>query len=1128
MEKEEYEPPFTEKELIFIYDKMKNNKNGNLERKEFKNAINKEYNTLNKIHDLIKKMKLTLDDLMFRMDIGINDYSKDINFWEFKSKIKNINSDYSNNFIESLYIELVGDLDKNINIKFLLDSLNVYQNSKFLNINKESFIKNFISNIRSKIDYNALKDSFEKEDKNFSGKISKAKFCIIINKYIKDFDEEDIMKFIRFSKISENPTCEVEYIKFLNMIYYDPNLDPFLLAINELNKVYITEANKNLNNLISIINSKNNSNKNFVEIKTLYSYLIEKLKNKNKDDQITKNLICKFDVDCDGKISLEDLRAILERYSNTDFFKYENDAKSININLYPEQILSEKEFKAVVRKIKENMQKKNIAEGGLFKLLDENKDGFINNYEFNKNIEEIIELNQSLKDKFFNYLDGYKNGMIDLNTFLTRFKEFKGDNIVQNDTDIENIILNKLDEYILKNINKLCDWEIFNLMDKDLDGIISLNDFKLFIINELGILESRINDFKLERVMQCISLSKNLNITFADIKELIQKIISNQKNNSSSVDLKEIFKETNEMNLSKEKKNEDWIIQLIEKLGLYINQKFENVENFFKKYGHTEENKLKFENFKTFLEENFDCFKGYNLTNDEIITLYNSMDSQKKNYLTLEDLKNKLEIFDFYRKMHNDIKNFLYNNFQDFFAAFEYFLPDEDFSSIISSINKKNNENDLVNNQNNNNIKGLTLKNFYDGINNIFPGKYSNEILLKYIKKYFNIDPEENNLDNKNPKLITFNQFLSTYYGVISSSDDFIKNKHKINKTTRKVLLRPFSRKFDKIKKTNSTGNMTYKTILIKSLNDNSFSNAKNILQKLISKFDGDPLYKIKRIISNSPDTNLKNNIYDFMNKFRNNNYMCNEFQLKNLIRQLNIGLSNIEIDEILKRSGKTYNGLVNVKDFYKYVIGKDKNKSKIEENISIILSEIKQLLYKYYSNPKLAFMFHDKGQTNKINFNKFKGIIIELYTKEQKAIPNYVLLKSCYDFIDLRKDGVIDLIEWCNVFSKMSGKLDLFKGLQNKKVFKELKKWEMSDNIIDIYKNIYKNRKIISLRAKNVSFGSFIKEDILINILKENLPNYKLSNNQWKIIAQIGTKDTKGFVNFDYFMNIIESFAKK
>ena len=85
-----------------------------------------------------------------------------------------------------------------------------------------------------------------------------------------------------------------------------------------------------------------------------------------------------------------------------------------------------------------------------------------------------------------------------------------------------------------------------------------------------------------------------------------------------------------------------------------------------------------------------------------------------------------------------------------------------------------------------------------------------------------------------------------------------------------------------------------------------------------------------------------------------------------------------------------------------------------------------------------------------------------------------------------------------------------------------------MSDNVIDIYKDIHKNRKMISLRAKNLGFGSIIQEDILINILKENLSNYKLSNTQWKIIVEIGTKETKGFINFDYFLNIIESCVKK
>ena len=49
---------------------------------------------------------------------------------------------------------------------------------------------------------------------------------------------------------------------------------------------------------------------------------------------------------------------------------------------------------------------------------------------------------------------------------------------------------------------------------------------------------------------------------------------------------------------------------------------------------------------------------------------------------------------------------------------------------------------------------------------------------------------------------------------------------------------------------------------------------------------------------------------------------------------------------------------MINIKDFYKYVVERDKNKIKIENSISITLSEFKQLLYKYYSNPKLAFIF--------------------------------------------------------------------------------------------------------------------------------------------------------------------------
>ena len=1151
LQQEEYEPPFTENQLSFIFEQMKNNKLGDLDRHEFRKAIITEYNALYHLQDDIKKMKLTLDDIISMLALSKDEFSKNINYWQFKENIKRIESHYSNEFIESLYLELVGDLEKDINIKYFLDLLNVYQKKEFFKINNESFVKNFFINIRNNIDYHTLKASFEKEDQNFSGKISKSSFCNIISNFIKDFTNGDLIKLIRLTKIAENLTSEVEYIKFINMVYYNQNLDAFLLAVNELNEVFIKEANKNLKQLIGLINNCKYDENNFITIDRLYIFLTEKIKTKFENtyikisEPITKSIICKFDVDSDGKISLEDLKSILLRYINTDFFKYENNSESFDVNLFSDRILSDQDYRDIVKKMKENMKKKNISEVGLFKILDENKDGFINNYDFNKGIKCVIELNPSISDGFFNYLDRYKNGMVDLNTFLSRFKEFKLEKIVENNNDIEIIILEQLTEYFLKNMDKLNDEEFLVLMDKDCDGIISLEDFKYFVINELGIFKSQINDFKLERVMQSISISKNLNITLADINEFTNKIKINKKPNSHYIDLKEIFKEENNLNLSKNKKNKDFIIQLIEKLGLYISQKFENISNFFKIYGNTEENKLRFEDFNKFLEKNLECFEGFNLTKDEILSVFGSLDSQKKNYLTFEDMKNKLEIFDFYKKMHFDIKNFMVNNFRDNFDAFNNFLPIENsFSQNSISLLKNNNDKTEANksdikkiNNKKNLIKGLSIKHFYDGINYIFPKKFSNEVLMTYIKKYFFNTKEgeiSNDDENYKDKLITFSKFSLLYYGIICLDDEFNKYKMKFNKnrTTRNSIIKTISNRCDKIYKNKSTGNIDYRHNLFRSRNElldlHPIHNPEISKGKIIIPYDKNPLYKIKRIISSSPDTNLIRNVRDFMKRFKENNYICNEFQFKNLIRELNIGLTNIEIEDILKRSGRTYNGLINIKNFYKYIITKDKLKAKIGDSISIILSDFKQLLYKYYSNPKLAYIFHDKDQTNKMDFTKFKSIIIELYTKEKKPIPNFVILKNCYDYIDLRKDGFIDLVEWCNIFSKITGKLDLLKGLENKKEFKELKRWEVSDSIIDIYKNIYKNRKMISLRAKNVCFGSFIHVDSLINILKENLPNYKLTNAQWKIIVEVGTKDNKGFIDFDNFMNVVDNCVQK
>ena len=1208
---EPYNPQFSEKQLEFIFNKMDTNKDGRLDRKEFKYAVTKENNALLKMQDIVKRLRLTEEDLAYRLELEKNVEDKYLNFYQFKAKMKKMDGYYTNEFIEGLYIELVGSLDKPINCKYLLDSLNVYKKGQFSKSNNDTFKTNFIANIQKVVDYHTIKAAFEKMDKNFSGKISKPDFCKVINLFTKEFKDEDIMKFVRIAGLTDTQTYEVKYCDFINMIYYNEKLDNFLLCVNEIKKLCESVGN-DIKKTINILNG--NDGTNYVIVDKLLSYLKSKIEteefNPLIDIPITKTLICKFDLDSDGKISFEDLRGILQRYANTAFFKYENSDKGQNVNLYASDYLTDEQFKAIVREIKSTMKKKNITEVGLFKKLDEDNDGFINNYEFNKNITEIVDISPPIKDRFFNYLDCYHNGMVDLETFLLRFKEFRSNEvIVNNNNTIENIILDELSKFISKHAHKLNDVEIFSLIDKDSDGIISLEDFKYFVIDSLGISKIEFNDYKLERVMQSISLSKNKNIGLGDIREFMNKSLANGIN-SYYVDLKETFKETANQNLFRGKKNTEWITQAIERLGMYITEKYDGAEKFFEKFADTKLNKFKLEHFIHFHENNYECFHGFNLTRDELLAIFTSLDSQKKNYLTLDDLKNKIELFDFYRKMHLDIKNFLNSNFPSQIDSFKFFLPTNinkmnkpggtGLMAIDSSTQKMKRGNSfnrtftkgfdrtfdtggIINSQasgnllkssfklnkvNQNNKKLLTYltkKQFFDGINVLFPQKYPTDTILRYMKKYFNINIDKSNLNNDSEKKITFSQYVFVYYGKVCNDNDlFFGNLNKDNNSTNNLSNTTLSNLANKrhTKVSNTRTSITARCLsAFDELNTknnlgrvpqahNLYPNEEEIIgphplvhmdhpleylahEKLITPFDDDPLEKVRRVIVSSPNQNYVDKMKKFLDEHKITGGICNEFEFKNMLKNLYLGLTNIEIDDIIRRSGKTYDGKLNMNDFFKFVTSKDKNINKAANNLSITLSEIKQLLYKYYSNPKLAFTFIDSSQSNLMDFEKYRTIISELYKREDRPIPNFALLKNTYDYIDLRKDGMIDMVEWTNAFGSMKGKLDAIKpkNSEHKRQLKKLRRWETSNDVINIYKEISKNRKMIQQNIKETSFGTnctIIHEDNLIRVLKDFFPYYKLTNTQWKMIVEIGDKDTQGFINFDTFIKLVENCARR
>ena len=124
--------------------------------------------------------------------------------------------------------------------------------------------------------------------------------------------------------------------------------------------------------------------------------------------------------------------------------------------------------------------------------------------------------------------------------------------------------------------------------------------------------------------------------------------------------------------------------------------------------------------------------------------------------------------------------------------------------------------------------------------------------------------------------------------------------------------------------------------------------------------------------------------------------------------------------------------------------------------------------------------------------------------------------------------DVKIDSDEWSTIFSKTEGSLDK-KGNSEKKI-KDLRNWEVTDDVIKIYKLIAKNRKIIKEKFKLFSVVNnclLIHSKDLINILKEVLFGIELNNYQWKLITSIGKKGRSGFVDFQTFINVIEIASK-
>ena len=1098
---------FSTKEVNLLFKYIDTKKDGYIDRIEFIEAIRNVPHPISTIQNYIINNNLSLVDLAYKMEIELykiplNDIlNTKLNLLQFQGKIKLINNNFTREFSTGLFNSISGGA-LFVTLEKIFDIFNVKKDESYKELyNKRDEIFNAcVEGVLGSITYFELKQKLTSVDKFLTGKMGLSQFMTIMKKIINGkLSEDNLLHLLRMYKFIDKEN-NVEYHSFILLLYLngDDSLAAWYKCLETFMKFLKEECENDLFVLIIKFNNMNNNLavSKIIDENKLYQFFLSRNNIVNLPIEIVK----KFDYDRDGKISQDDLYNIVIKYVDKHYFDNKKQIQEDLVKSNNEKFYNEN--KQLYIYLKKLLNKNNLTLDNFFKYLDNNKDNYIDKNEFTNQILSLSnydfdKINIDKIEQFYAYLDEYKNGKVDINTFRIKLNIFDDDiklneeNIYKGNTTVEKLLLKEIAKYYMEN-NYLSDTEFFSILDSDHDGLISKEDLKIFAVKLLKMNERELTYTKLLHFISSISSTKDENLTLSDIQNFMKDIKNNNMN-------KYVNSITNYCNETINIKNQDinWIKEIIDILGMYISEHYlNNFQQFYNDVNKTDfRNKgqgLSLENIIDFMETNYLMFQAYHMNKDKYALLFNYLSNNKK-FIILDDIKKIFKNYDYYAWMHKYIIKFFRDNFPTCEDAFKFFHKVKTVKNETPNSNDNNTKNEFI-----------TKKEFFEGIFKLFPNKFKTNTILNY----YNIiikNNKNNSIDNNSDEfnIIKFSEFNYIYYNKINYDKTFklsLKKDSKI-KTTRPDINNihflspkvPFTTKTHPISQT---------------------------------PYDLDPLNKIKKIILSSK--------VDFRKEFgkfirETDNGKANQFQFRNMIKKLNLGLTNIEIEDIMYKSGLTSEGYINLIDFYKYITEENNSIYTYKVNIIESLKEMKQLLIKYYTNPKLGFELNDIDNKKIIDFDKFKKIVIDLYKRDSRSypLPPYSILKSMYDFIDIRKDGIIDFNEWSKTFGSFPGKLDSNESIKNNS---NLRSWEMTNNILDVYKLIAKNNKIIKEKVRMNSISgdcAIIQTDNLIKILKDALPMVFLTPTQWRMIASLGEGSKIGLVDYNTFIKIIKLSSK-
>ena len=1093
---------FSKKEINLLFSFIDTKKDGFIDRIEFIDAIKNIPYPISSIQNYILKNNLSINDLAYKMEIDLyftplNEIlNTKVNMIEFQQKLKLINQKFNKEFSNALF-KAIREKEKEIKLQKIFEVFNIKKDFSYEELyNKRNEISNkCIETIYNNTTYFDLRDKLYSLDITKIIKIQLNLFMKTIKEIIKGkLSDLDLLHFLRMHKLIDREN-NVDYRKFIHLIYLnsDDSAEVWYKCLQTFMKFLKEECHNDLYIFIVKLNNVNNNvlMKQSIDENKLYEFL----KTRNNFITFPNSVIEKFDYDKDGKITEDDLKNVIINYVNKDFFIDKNKIEEDNKKSEENKIFDDN-YKLFIY-LRNILNKNNLTLDKFFYYLDSNKDSYIDLNEFINQMNYLPYLDnkkftQEKMEQFFEYLDEFKNGKFDLNVFRNKLNilddhiKLNQKKIYKGNTNIERLILTEFANYYLRH-SSISDNELFTILDNDHDGIVSKEDLKFFCCDILNINESELTFDILLHFIICVSENREENLNLSDI----QKFMNDIRNYDLNKYIKMLENFCNEA-INMKNIDNDWIKDVIDVIGMYISQEFDGkIKDFYDSLNKTNlTNKgqgLSFQNFLLFFEANYLLIESFHMNNDKYLVLFNHLSNNSK-FITLENLQNTFKDFDFFGNMHKYITNFLKSNFTSSLEAFKY------FNQVKTVKNETPTSNEFINKN------YITKKEFFEGVINIFPNKFKINTISKYYNKIFKKSEHQklNSSMDERKDIIKFDEFKSIYFNENKKEDKFkltldSQSKHK-RKRNKDFFL------------------STIKTPFKVKLNP-----------KLRTLFDLDPLNKIKKLIHSSK--------VDFKEEFRKlmkeTDGKANIFEIKNMIRRLGLGLTNIEIEDILHKSGLLSEGYINLIDFYHFITSEGHSTFIYKKNITEAMKDLKQLIIKYYTNPLLAFELNDISNKKLMDFETFKKIVIDIYKRELRSfsLPPYSLIKSMYDYIDIRKDGIIDINEWRKIFCDIEGKLDVENNKNN-----ELRKWETTNNILEIYKIIARNDKIIRQKVKETSISenyTIIHADNLIKVLKEIFPKIHLSHTQWKMIVSLGEEIGLGLINYETFIKVVKMSSK-